>query len=406
MTSLPNELLVAIAAAGQEGRFLHSNTAFDFKFKSEWTFSHLCRCFREAIIGTPELWTHVEVDLSMRGSVEIFNLYLERCGTYPISATLQYLTASNYHLVDERLRGGLVLALFRDVAAPNLRHLEIINALRESYYWWPSVEVFSSGAPRLAFLKMDGFRPQRPAPPWTSLTHLELRKGPDRANYAATLLFEVTKQCPLLVHLSIEINWEFTSGLRFCIPSLKFLHISLLDHPPGLYLLGMVDLFDTPALTKLTVSGANCYQIWELLSYGLDCTSFPVLTSFSSVNSGPCCRTDDPIPGPKSPQPGQFTALTSITLINQCLSASFVRGISDPLSQLWPRLKTVTLCPQNGTLDAVQTAIRDAVELHQQEGQPLPKFRLSPELFALTQDWDTDVEMEVFDPIEIVKSLR
>jgi hypothetical protein len=265
--------------------------------------------------------------------------------------------------------------------------------------------MFSSGAPRLAFLKMDGFSPQLPAPPWTtSLTHLELRRVPDRVKYPTAILFEVTKQCPLLVHLSLEINWEFTSKLRFCIPSLKFLHLSLLDNEPRPYLLGVVDLFNLPALTELMVSGASCGQIWELLSYGLDCASFPVLTSFSSVNSGPCpCRPDDPIPGPVSPQPGQFTALTSITLINQCLSASFVRGISD---QLWPRLKTVTLCPQNGTLDAVQTAIRDAVESHQQEGQPLPKFRLAPELFALTQDWDTDVEMEVFDPIEIVKSLR
>ncbi|KAJ7856580.1 hypothetical protein B0H13DRAFT_2357317 [Mycena leptocephala] len=410
MTSLPNELFVAIAAAGQEGRFVDSNTAFDFKFKSEWTLSHLCRRFRESIVGAPELWTHVEIDLNMRRSVEIFNLYLERCGTYPISVTLQYFAAPNYHLVDKRLRQivphmgriwrlsirlrthvvRLVLAPFRDVAAPNLRHLEIINKLS---YQWSFVETPITGA------SMDDV----PNPPRASE-----RSGPRR-------FFSRRDHSPLRGHEAMplvgssisQINWELRSGLRFCIPSLKFLHLSLLDNEPRLHLLGAVDLFDTPALTELTVSGASCGQIWELLSYGLDCASFPVLTSFSSVNRGPCpCRTDDPIPGPKSPQPGQFTALTSITLINQCLSASFVRGISDPLSQPWPRLKTVTLCPQNGTLDAVQTAIRDAVESHQQEGQPLPKFRLSPELFALVQDWDKDVEVEMFDPTEIVKSLR
>jgi hypothetical protein len=219
MTSLPNELLVAIAAAGQEGRFLHSNTAFDFKFKSEWTLSHLCRRFRESIVGAPELWTHVEIDLNVRRSVEIFNLYLERCGTRPISATLQYFAAPNYHLVDKRLRQivphmgriwrlsirlrthvvRLVLAPFRDVAAPNLRHLEIINKLS---YQWSFVEVFSSGAPRLAFLKMDGFRPQLPAPPWTtSLTHLELRRGPDREDSS----LDATTLSPLRGHEAMPL---------------------------------------------------------------------------------------------------------------------------------------------------------------------------------------------------------
>ncbi|KAJ7818170.1 hypothetical protein B0H14DRAFT_3877158 [Mycena olivaceomarginata] len=203
--SLPNELLVAIASSGQEDRVVdlsNPHSAWPTQptvFCSEWTLSHLSHRFRDVIVGASELWKLTEANLATEGSVEIFKLYLERSRGCKISVTLREFPESNIigsglpmrtgqiivaHLnriwslrilVRTRAAGADMLGLFRDSAAPKLQHLEAIYDPDENR---PdgAVGFFTSGAPRLSLLKIEGFTLQ-PATPWTpSLTHLELRR--------------------------------------------------------------------------------------------------------------------------------------------------------------------------------------------------------------------------------------
>ncbi|KAF7343424.1 F-box domain-containing protein [Mycena venus] len=426
ISALPNELLVSIAAAGQEGRVPDLRPVF----KSEWTLSHVSRHFRDVITGAPALWTLVEANLNANGSVEILRLYLERSGGCDISATLKHgwtAKGTERNLIAERLRQLVsqinrvwrlsivldsshsveVLLPFRDVAAPKLQYLEIIRD-HIDYSRWDSVELFSAGAPELTFLKMDGFKPELPVPPWTaSLTHLEFwggQDGGDAGEDATVILSAITAKCLSLVHLYLDINWMDPSGCRFHIPPLKTLHISISDSEDEDYLLGIVDLFDTPALTKFIINNAFCEQIFEVFSAAsFPHASFPALTSFSFVNGGPCpCQSgvpfSDSIPLPPL---SLFPALSSITLINQCLTVTLVRDI---LAQPWP-LKSVTLCPQDRTLDDVAAAVRDGIQSQLQCGHTPPTFRLSPPLFSFIGALEADgVDIEVFDPARIVSS--
>ncbi|KAJ7249739.1 hypothetical protein B0H12DRAFT_1121580 [Mycena haematopus] len=200
ISSLPNELLEAIAAAGQTERVQGVLELF----KSEWTLSHVSRRFRHVIIGSPSLWTLIEMDFGVEGSVEILKLYLERSQPQSISAILRRRSApkATADLLVERLGHVVqhinriwrlsievradsmeVLIPFRDIAAPALRHLELVKKDGGS---WASVQVFSA-ASALTFLKMDGLKPGSPVPPWTaSLTHLEFWGGQDHIDEDAT----------------------------------------------------------------------------------------------------------------------------------------------------------------------------------------------------------------------------
>ncbi|KAJ7823621.1 hypothetical protein B0H14DRAFT_1310367 [Mycena olivaceomarginata] len=247
ISSLPYELLVAIAVAGQEDRVAESNWEIrTTTFKSEWTLSQLSQRFRDVIVGAPALWTLIETDFISEGSVEIFDLYLERSRASKLSIILrQYLSSravgerllltGTNHIVPhvhriQRLRILLgiqrwawdMLALFRDEAAPHLQHLEIVCATLDE----TPLVMFSSGVPRLDFLKIDGFILQSPAAAF-KLTHLELRRDrcidpvyPTLNQYAA-----LTAQCPLLEHLQLDVNCVPEEAPRFLIPTLKYLRI-------------------------------------------------------------------------------------------------------------------------------------------------------------------------------------
>ncbi|KAF7340169.1 hypothetical protein MVEN_01935500 [Mycena venus] len=224
LSSLPNELLEAIVVAGQEDRVTDSNWQTQFgTFKSEWTLSHVSRRFRNVIVGAPALWTLAEADLDVEGSAEILKLYLDRSQGYKISATLRSDSkVAHYDILLRRLNplvhhinriwrlrmmvvlreewGAAMLVPFRDGAAPYLQRLEIVNNLIEGDNW--GIQMFCSGAPRLSFLRVDGFKFELPAAPWAApLTHLELRRSTrylDPANVRN--LVAVTMQCHSLVH--------------------------------------------------------------------------------------------------------------------------------------------------------------------------------------------------------------
>ncbi|KAF7360534.1 F-box domain-containing protein [Mycena venus] len=434
ISSLASELLVAIAAAGQESdRALNENEAF----KPEWVLSHTSSRFREAMIDTPALWTLVEVDLDAEGSVEIAKLYLERSRVCKIRANLCH--AQNLSpdadaddvppVITERFRqiiphihriwwlsialapewAELLLAPLRDMTAPNLQHLEVSNEIEDRLYRVGScrpIELFSSGAPRLTFVKLVGFVPfPMPGPPWiASLKHLELRNVEADGPY----FVELATQCISLAHLSLDMRDIPIEGEQLDIPSLKSLHIAILDGEDDTFLSEMVDVFNTPALTELLISNAHGEQIFPLFnSTSLPHASFPALTSLCFSHGHGCsCEEDsdemDDLHTISAPPLELFPSLSSLTLINQCFTANLVKDILGPHVEPWPLLQTIALSPMEGSLEAVSDALRIAIHSKQQSGQVLPKFRLAPALASL-EDWqDLGADVEVFDPWDIL----
>ncbi|KAJ7356756.1 hypothetical protein DFH08DRAFT_464462 [Mycena albidolilacea] len=413
--SIPNELLVAIAVAGQEDRVADLNSKTQSAtFKSEWTLSHVSQRFRDITVGAPELWTTIETDVSgSEGSVKIRKLYLERSRARQISVALRepreyYILEEGLLDLDERV-GDIVshvnrirwlrivltavgwehpkmLAPFRDVAAPCLQHLEIVS----TDYDAGTGALFLSGAPKLRSLKIDGITLRLPVPVWTAtLTHLDYSASdPDIYNLAA-----ITAQCPFLTHLHLHVAYNAN---RFHIPTLSFLHISIGDEPAD-YLSRVVDLFHSPALTELIVHGSHGDQIALLLSLKtLPHSSFPSLTSLTFLTgSCPCEALDgDPPSHSISSPPGVFPALSHLALINQCYTDHLIQDMLGPASQPWPFLKVITLGVKNDSLGSVRDAVEGAVISKRQRGEPLPKIRLLRAPASL-EDWTEDSSWDV-----------
>ncbi|KAF8213776.1 hypothetical protein K438DRAFT_1804650 [Mycena galopus ATCC 62051] len=384
--SLPNELLVAITAAGQQDRVaalytpgsqweVHSDT-----FKSEWTLSQLSHRFRDVVIGAPVLWTLTEADVGHAGSMEILNLYLVRSQSCQIAITLREPSDSDEEdsLIRERIHQvlphinrirrlrislreeGPVEKSFRDIAAPHLEHLEISNAFDDDEF---TVGMFTSGAPGLSFLKLDRIDFEWTAAPWTaSLTHLDLSTGPKGTEDFAAL----TAQFPLLVHLRVNssMRTHAAGAPRFHIPTLKSLHISISEDQDSDYLSEIMDLFDTPAVTKLEVNDTHADQICVLFNLtSLPHSSFAALTSVTFASKGCSCEKEVPFPRIIISQPplALFPALSHLTLVNQCFTHNLVQDLLGPTSQPWPLLSTVALYPPEGSLEDVRNALIDAV---------------------------------------------
>ncbi|KAJ7481571.1 hypothetical protein FB451DRAFT_1236449 [Mycena latifolia] len=392
--------------------------------------SHVCGRVREAVIGAPALWTLVEADFYFEGSVQIFKLYLERSRGCKIWAMCKFSSHRiDHHLIAERLghilphthrisRLGIIsrtdslvpiLAAFRDVSVPALQGLEI--ELGDIYNC--PLELFSSGPPpALTFLKMAGFTPQFPLPRWmASLTHLEFRRSDDVLDPDGRSAFvELITQCPALSHLYIDTSCCSRRDMnRIPSPSLKSLHVVIEDFADTPALTGMVGLFDTPALTELTIAGAHGDQICHLFDEThLRHSSFPALTSLSFVNDGSCkCEMDaDLFPAPIPSQPLRlFPALSSLTLINQCFTSDIVGQILGPALQPWPLLD-ITLCPKEYTVEDVYSALQGAIHSKRQHEEAIPKFCFSPVLFQKSY-WDENgVGVEVFDPAEVLAAFR
>ncbi|KAJ6588266.1 hypothetical protein B0H19DRAFT_1098564 [Mycena capillaripes] len=418
--SLPNELLAAIAAAGQEGRLRGA-------FKPEWTLSHcVSRRFRDVIVRAPALWTIIQVNLAAEGSVEIFKLYVERAGACELWADIKssphepdrlWADDLDRNLIAERLAQivphvnrmwrlsirvlseweHLMLAPFRNIAAPVLQHLEIVKPPEGTRS--DPFEIFSSGAPRLTFLKMRGLKLQLPTPQWTaSLTHLELWGGLGSDGY--DLLVAITAQCPLLVDLYLDIRWTSRPSRRFHIPFLKSLHISIYDALDQHYMLSILDLFDTPALVEFKIDDVHGDQVAVLFnSTSLPHASFPALTSLCLINRNLCACEDVDSFSPTSTSPPLmlFPALSSLTLINLCFMRGLVDDILGPVSQPWPSLQTFALHPMEVDVGDVRHALRSAIRSKRERGQPLPKFRLSSVLFSDETWQENGVTVEIFE---------
>ncbi|KAJ6591028.1 hypothetical protein DFH09DRAFT_1273719 [Mycena vulgaris] len=198
---------------------------------------------------------------------------------------------------------------------------------------------------------------------------------------------------------------------RISIPSLISLHIVIWSDHAAPMLAEIVGLFDTPAVTDLTIDYAHGDQISVLFdSTSLPNVIFPALTSLSFVARGCRCEAEGPFsslqPIP-SPPLRLLPVLSSLTLINVCFTSYIIEQILGPTSQPWPLLKTVTVCPREDIdiLPTVYNTLRTAIDSKRQREQAIPKFRLSPGLFC-EDYWDKNgVDVEVFNHEEIVNAL-
>ncbi|KAJ7177881.1 hypothetical protein C8R46DRAFT_666019 [Mycena filopes] len=446
--SLPAELLAAIiAAAGQDD--LSNFPHHFYGDQPEWTMSRVSRRFRAIALGTPSLWTLVQVDLISEGLVELFKLYLARSRGCKIWVTLREFSLARvgYSDIAERLehlvpalgrvqRLGILsnpesmvamLAPFQDVdEVPLLEYLELhtgnLNDSQTSGCFNCPANIFSLRTPKLTFVELSRFTPHLPVPRWTTtLTHLKLSYCEDVASVAGnSCLTAIATQCPLLIHLEIDtLSLSHQPHIpvgAIHIPSLKTLQLSVeceYDFDDMLSLLDTIALFNTPAVTDLIVGNAHDDDVSVLFDpASLPDTLFPAVTSLTFVGGRECpCDVKPSMRGPlgiPTPPPLHlFPALTSLALINRCCTVQLVEDLIGPESQPWPLLQTVTLCPMGNSLQEVLDVIRNAVRTKRQNGQTVPKFRVSRELYQRGGDfWQGNgVDVELFDPSPLVNGL-
>ncbi|KAJ7672595.1 hypothetical protein DFH06DRAFT_1363712 [Mycena polygramma] len=277
-----------------------------------------------------------------------------------------------------------MLAPFRDAPVRCLEYLEFRVATGCAKRIRPA-GMFLSGAHSLTFLKLENCTPYFPAPDWMmSLTHLELW-------YCDLDVIDddgATKIYP---------QKHFTSQL-------KTLHLLISpDECSADCLLGIVAIFDTPALTDLTINLAHGDHISVLFDpSSVPHSVFPAVTSLSFVAT--VYRT---IP---TPALRLFPALSSLTLINECFMANIVRDLLGPGSQPWPLLASVTLCPEEDRKEEeaardVYSAIQAVVRSKRAQGQPVPKFKVSRLLFHQDYWAENELEVELFDPFDTLSAL-
>ncbi|KAJ7780252.1 hypothetical protein DFH07DRAFT_468057 [Mycena maculata] len=413
--SLPDELLAAVATAGQED--------CDDALGLGWTLSHVSRRFRNTVIGTPSLWTRVEITLGSEDSVEIFKLHLERSKVCKLWVTLRDIsvmadtvTEHLSHLVphisriwrsdmalDDTKSILAVLVPFRHAAAPCLEHLDIKMINTHGSF---SMNIFSAGAPRLTSLKLNKCVPCFPVPQWTtSLTHLEWRCG-DAYQDGNRFFPAVMAQCPLLVHLSLDTR-HMTELERMSIPSLKSLVVFIGQSLSCSYVEEICGFFDTPALTDLTINFAHGPHICHLFNSTSLPSSFPVLTFLTFVGS--CSAWDEfrylpPLPPPQkilSPPLHLFPALSSLSLVGQCSTANIISDLLGPNSPPWPFLRTITVCPKDSDVEEIYTALQLVVR----SKKPLPGFRFSTLLYEYSWD-EHGVDAELYDPADLIDALE
>ncbi|KAK7062298.1 hypothetical protein R3P38DRAFT_2597335 [Favolaschia claudopus] len=436
--SLPNELLIAIAAAGQEDTRSHSPTAQ----KSEWILSRLCRRLRNTVVGAPTLWTNIEGSRDyfntpghrVRRSGEILRLYLHRSIPLNVAVSLRIVAGVDSETLADwiiqvaaeinRVESlSVVLASaqnefteefapLRCLAAPNLLHLEIANISTTSRQRCP-LELFSAGAPKLSCVRMYGFFPS-PVPPWVStLTHLKIENESRQLFHTSAdrrIYLSLIRTQPIsLVHLHLDISMNFNTlptDYQIHIPSLEFFAVHVDDTEGQEYLRDIMDFVDCPALTELVVIGSHGDQFLLVLNMSrFPRVSFPVLRALSLINldeDGCSCEQDMPHPirTISSHATPLFPALSSLAIINHCFTPQLVKEIMGPEALPWPSLRTLTLCPSEN-ISGVRSAVGDAVR---QSPQSIPILRLSPALL-FPSDW---VEgpldaIEVVDLEEVVK---
>ncbi|KAJ6588354.1 hypothetical protein B0H19DRAFT_204173 [Mycena capillaripes] len=137
-------------------------------------------------------------------------------------------------------------------------------------------------------------------------------------------------------------------------------------------------------------------------------SSFPALTALSFLSRDPCsCELQIPLTSViTSPPLKLFPALFSLTLVNQCFTQNIIDDILGSASQ-WPLLNNLTLCSQEHTLTRVGDTLLDAVRSKGKLSLPLPRLRVSSDLFSEMTVMDARTvkvaAIEISDPADVLE---
>ncbi|KAJ7628335.1 hypothetical protein FB45DRAFT_1059126 [Roridomyces roridus] len=371
------------------------------------TSSSICCRFRHAVIGSPELWTKVELDATSENSTNLSQIYLERSAAREIWVTLRAPGRST-----EILTGGLplltlydirisrvtvaaddindldqMLGPFRNVAVPRLQHFEVVTRPNnfDDPYRLPD-DLFSLGAAKIYSLSMSYcFTGAQPRPWMNSITHVQFKNAASLGNGRSQIFTEITNQLTSLTHLSLDLS-GISAAAGTGISSRCLTHIQL--HHCGdddRALLDVLSCFDTPALSDLTLYDCHGDQISVLFNSQL---SFPELKSLLFINKRPetvqckgdpsICEDYQTIASPLH----TFPLLSSWSLINQCFTARMLAETLGRNSRPWPLLRTITVWPLGLDVDDVYDALRGIVQWKRENQEAVAKLRLSQSLFS------------------------
>ncbi|KAJ7628329.1 hypothetical protein FB45DRAFT_36198 [Roridomyces roridus] len=387
--SLPDELIAEVAAVDTP---------------LEWTLSHVCRRFRNAVVGTPALWTTVPVDLTHEGAVQISQLYFDRSASLGLSVTLktEYKVAESLaHFVPHIPRVvrltvvyGSYYALetllesFRDVSAPCLQHLQLENNCEQWTYPSP-IDLSPLQASPITSLKLRRCSPRSPLPRWKSaLTHLGMTRGAYLEDLDGDVFLGISKELPSLTHFYFRMAegmYSLESGIAS--ESLTNLHLEFDAYSNDAQVL--VDIlapFRTPHLTHLSIHGIHEYQISALFTSKNTDWSLPALTSLAFTNAEQVCSPEIDEHCKTAMASWQiFPVLSALTFVNQCGTAQIISRVLG--SDLRSSLRTVVLWPLDEDVEDVGAVLREV-------GESLaPVFRVSPALFECGQ-WQSSIRLK------------
>ncbi|KAF8346015.1 hypothetical protein F5887DRAFT_1187547 [Amanita rubescens] len=261
---LPPEILGAIVLEARPKRRVR------YRIPLEVVVSHVCQHWREVVIGTPLLWTHI--DVYSDDSMKWVPSYLERskpclldvridtyddekrlASTIPCTPIIRLLADSHFERVQyffwlmrgEPARWSHYL---EDIAAPVLERFRIVST-RHIRPWSlanPSYTIFAGGAPRLSLVDLLVAVPS--LPPLQNVTTLILAQNMHQDPLTIKLI-EIMRSAPNLAHLSIgSLAIPEGLGVPFISNSLRSLKFNC---DPAAIIIPFLRDLDAPQLESL-----------------------------------------------------------------------------------------------------------------------------------------------------------
>ncbi|GLB37730.1 hypothetical protein LshimejAT787_0407810 [Lyophyllum shimeji] len=272
-----------------------------YRIPCEVAMSHVCSRWRDIALGTPLLWTNI--DVFSIDSLECVTSYLKRSQDCPIHVRfdiwdsdrfLEEADATILPVVDVALQHiarwrtlvvfayhesttGAILSKMADAAAPLLQRIRIQNddnvnidhdqLIATNLLLSVEPRILTGGAPSLTALRIDSLRR---LPPLTNVTTLYFHTSAyfSSLEMNTRVLSELAAACPLLSALSI--NGTFRNARlddKITMPSLRALSFSNQDN--------LADKFLT------AVSLPNLESLW------LDCPQYRVIQVINNAHPRP-----------------------------------------------------------------------------------------------------------------------
>jgi hypothetical protein len=261
---LPPEILGAIVLEARQKRRVR------YRIPLEVVVSHVCQHWREVVIGTPLLWTHI--DVYSDDSMKWVPSYLERSkpclldvriDTYddekrlaskiPCTPIIRLLADSHFERVQYffwLMRGEPAQwsHYLEDIAAPVLERFRVVSTqhIRPWSRSNPSHTIFAGGAPRLSLVDLLVAAPS--LPPLQNVTTLMLTQNMHQDPLQIKLI-EIMRSAPNLAHLSIgSLAIPEGLGVPFISNSLRSLKFNC---DPAAIIIPFLRDLDAPQLESL-----------------------------------------------------------------------------------------------------------------------------------------------------------